>query len=108
MKTTGAAQAFLLAMSLNPDIQRKAQAELDRVVGLDRLPNFEDYEDLIYVRAIMLESLRWMPPTPLGVPHRVMQDDAYRGFCIPKGATVLIVSISLYPAHQRLLSNIKQ
>ena len=82
-------------MSLNPEIQMKAHAELDRVVGADRLPNFGDYDDLIYVRAIMLESLRWMPPAPLGIPHRVMQDDVYRGFCIPKGATVLVVSISL-------------
>lgn len=35
-------------MTLHPEVQRKAQAEIDAVIGNDRLPNFEDREDLPY------------------------------------------------------------
>ena len=81
-------------MSLYPEVQKKAQEELDRVVGRTRLPDFDDYDNLIYVRAIMLESLRWMPVVPMGVPHKVTRDDEYRGFFIPKGTTIIAVSAS--------------
>lgn len=78
-------------MSLYPDVQRKAQEELDRVVGPNRLPEFSDYDDLIYIQAIILESIRWMPALPLAFPHRATQDGQYRGFLIPKGATIFAV-----------------
>ena len=81
-------------MSLYPEVQKKAQEELDRVVGRARLPDFDDYDNLIYVRAIMLESLRWMPVVPMGVPHKVTRDDEYRGFFIQKGTIIIAVSAS--------------
>ncbi len=49
-----------------PEVQRKAQAELDRVVGLNRLPNFADRPSLPYIEAIVKETLRWQLVTPLG------------------------------------------
>lgn len=49
-----------------PDIQAKAQEELDRVVGSDRLPNSADEPDLKYIRAIIKEALRIKDPAPLG------------------------------------------
>ena len=48
----------MIAMSLYPNVQRKAQEELDRVVGPDRLPEFSDYDDLVYIQAIILEAMR--------------------------------------------------
>ncbi|KAK7681339.1 hypothetical protein QCA50_015430 [Cerrena zonata] len=87
--TTSAAQSFMIAMSLYPDIQRKAQEELYRVVGPDRLPDFDDHDDLVYIQAIALEAMRWMVVLPLGVYHRVMTDDIYNGSLIPKGSTVI-------------------
>lgn len=56
----------MLAMVLYPDVMRKAQAEIDRVVGRDRLPNFGDYDNLPYMRAMVKEVLRWRPVGPLG------------------------------------------
>ncbi len=53
-------------MVLYPDVQRKAQAELDRVVGRDRLPNFNDRESLPYIEAVIKEALRWLPTAPMG------------------------------------------
>ena len=79
-------------MSLYPDVQRKAQEELDRVVGPNRLPDFSDYDDLVYIQAITLEAMRWMVVVPLGVSHRVIVDDEYMGYLIPKGASIIPVS----------------
>lgn len=80
-------------MSLYPDVQRRAQEELDHVVGPHRLPDFEDYDNLVYIQAVTLESMQWMPVTPIGVPHRVIRDDEYRGFHIPRDTMVIAVSI---------------
>jgi cytochrome P450 len=56
-------------MVLYPQVQRKAQAEIDAVVGTDRLPNFADVPQLPYVTAILEEALRWHPVVPLGTPQ---------------------------------------
>ena len=83
-------------MSIYPEVQKKAQEELDRVIGPDRLPEFGDYEHLVYIQATMLECIRWIPVTPTGVPHSPTRDDEYKGNHIPKGATVLPVSVSTH------------
>jgi len=84
----GSAEFFLLAMALYPDTQRKAQAQLDEVLGSSRLPDFDDLEDLPYIRAVTRETLRWFPIAPFGIPHAIMDEDVYKGYRIPKGATV--------------------
>jgi cytochrome P450 len=48
-----------------PNVQRKAQAELDAFLG-DRLPNFDDLDSLPYINAVIRETLRWQPVTPIG------------------------------------------
>ncbi|EJF62600.1 cytochrome P450 [Dichomitus squalens LYAD-421 SS1] len=83
---------FMLAMVLYPDVQRKAQAELDAIVGRSRLPSFEDFENLVYIRAIIKETLRWHPVGPLGMQHVSTEDDVYEGYFIPKG-TICIPNI---------------
>jgi len=76
-------------MFLSPDIQKRAQAELDSVIGRERLPTFEDRPRLPFVDAVCREILRWYPVAPIGVPHTVTRDDIYEGFFIPKGAVVI-------------------
>jgi cytochrome P450 len=76
-------------MALNPDLMRKAQEELDKVVGNLRLPDFSDQVDLPYTSAIVKEVLRWGCPLPIGVPKRATVNDTYHGYCIPVGATVV-------------------
>jgi len=61
--------SFFLLMCLHPEVQRKAQEEIDRVVGHDRLPNAQDRKDLPYVDAIMREVTRFQPVVPLGEPR---------------------------------------
>lgn len=75
-----------------PEVQKKAQAELDLVVGSSRLPDFNDLDNLTYVKAVAMETLRWMPTTPLGIPHCLSADDEYNGYHLSKGTVVIGVS----------------
>ncbi|KAF8125912.1 cytochrome P450 [Mycena galopus ATCC 62051] len=81
--------AFFLAMTLNPSVQAKARKEIETVIGSDRLPEIQDKDSLPYVRSIMTEILRWLPPIPLAVPHALRQDDVYNDLYLPKGSIVM-------------------
>ncbi|PPQ86330.1 hypothetical protein CVT25_005631 [Psilocybe cyanescens] len=88
--TTMAALAwFFYAMILHSEVQKKAQEELDRVVGNGRLPTYEDRDSLPYIDAVVKEVLRWRPIGPLGLPHATSFDDIYDGYFIPKGTIVM-------------------
>ena len=94
-------------MILHPEVVQKAQAEIDEVVGQDRLPSFADRERLPYINALVLEVMRWHSVTPTsnilarlilsiwlidvspGIPHRVMEDNIHEGYLIPKGALII-------------------
>ncbi|KAI0772523.1 cytochrome P450 [Trametes elegans] len=89
METTMTAiRYFLLLMELHPEVAAKARQEIDAVVGPNRLPTFADRPFLPYTDAIMKECLRWGTPVPLGLPHRLMEDDVYNGMFIPRGTLV--------------------
>ncbi|KDQ62047.1 hypothetical protein JAAARDRAFT_148681 [Jaapia argillacea MUCL 33604] len=87
--TYSSIHTFFLAMMLFPDVQKKAQAEIDAVIGSDRLPSFEDRESLPYMESLLKEVFRWQPVAPLGLPHVATEDDVYEGYTIPKGSLVL-------------------
>ena len=72
-----------------PEVQYRAQAELDAVVGRARLPSFADAPRLPYVQAVVREVLRWRPAVRLGIPHALAEDDWYEGMFLPKGATCI-------------------
>jgi hypothetical protein len=54
-------------MTLFPDVQKKAQAEINAVVGTDRFPSFEDRDSLPYIEALVKEVLRWNAVAPTGL-----------------------------------------
>ncbi|CAA7262652.1 unnamed protein product [Cyclocybe aegerita] len=87
--TISSVHTFTLAMVLHPHEFKKAQEEIDLVVGKDRLPSLDDRASLPYLECVLKEVLRWNPMVPLGMPHRLMEDDFYRDFFIPAGSTVL-------------------
>ena len=82
-----ALQAFFLAIGMHPEVQAKAQEQLDSVVGQDRLPEFDDMSSLPYIEAILLESLRWHPVAPIG---ELLHNEVTSMFKLP----VLILRIS--------------
>ncbi|KAI0350830.1 cytochrome P450 [Trametes cingulata] len=87
--TFSSVQAFFLAMAMHPEEQRKAQAEVDAVVGPHRLPDFADREALPYVNALIKEVFRWHNVVPLGIPHETTADEEFNGWFIPKGTMVI-------------------
>ncbi|KAK7453121.1 hypothetical protein CaCOL14_005034 [Colletotrichum acutatum] len=87
--TSGSALAsFILCVVRNPGWFEKLQAEVDSVVGPDRLPTFEDMPRLPLVRACVKETLRYYPITAGGFPHRLTEDDTYNGYHLKKGTVV--------------------
>ena len=76
-------------MARNTHVVKKAQQQLDDVLGGERLPEHSDIDKLPYITAIIKETFRWSPPLPMGTSHRLMEDDVYKGMFIPAGAVVL-------------------
>ena len=91
----------MLAIVLHPDVQKSIHAELDATLGKGVVPTFQDVPRLPYLQAVLHESMRWHPSTPLGlfnllwlsVPsnsltgmaHATTSSDIYEGYYIPKG-----------------------
>ena len=61
-------ETLFLAMALYPEVQKKAQAEIDAVVGPNRLPDFHDRPSLPYINALLKEMTRWNLVLPFGRP----------------------------------------
>ncbi|KAI1860771.1 hypothetical protein JX265_008319 [Neoarthrinium moseri] len=80
---------FILACCAFPETLKPAWEELDRVVGPDRSPTWEDEEKLPYVKAFVKEVLRWRSVAIIGgQPHAPTQDDHYKNWLIPKGTWI--------------------
>ncbi|KAH8994594.1 cytochrome P450 [Lactarius akahatsu] len=84
--------SLFVALTLYPEVQRRAQAQIDSVVSRDRLPTFKDRSRLPYIEAICKELLRWQMVAPMGFPHASTEDGVYRGFFIPKGSMMIVNS----------------
>ncbi|OAG05453.1 cytochrome P450 [Paraphaeosphaeria sporulosa] len=85
---------YTINMMEHPEWQRKVQEEVDRVVGKDRLPSFEDLSNLPTVRAVIKEGIRYRSiVAEIGIPHKLDRDDFYEGYFIPKG-TILHANYS--------------
>lgn len=76
-------------MMAHPDIQRKAQDELDSVVGEDRFPTVTDRPNLSYIDAILKETMRWHT-VGLVIPRKSDEDEVIHGFLVPKSATIVV------------------
>ncbi|KAI0816964.1 cytochrome P450 [Trametes gibbosa] len=87
--TNASVHAFMFAMAMHPEAQCKAQAELDAVIGPERLPDFSDQSALPYVSALVKEVMRWHVVGPLSIPRRSVDDDEFRGYFIPKGSVII-------------------
>ncbi|KAJ7310003.1 cytochrome P450 [Mycena albidolilacea] len=87
--SAGQMEWFMISMILYPEVQTAAQQQLDEIVGRGRMPTLADYDHLPYIRAIVREVLRWRTVLPLGLPHRLSEDDWYEGFLIPKDSVII-------------------
>uniref|UniRef100_A0A8C5QE10 Cytochrome P450 n=1 Tax=Leptobrachium leishanense TaxID=445787 RepID=A0A8C5QE10_9ANUR len=99
--TSNTVQFSLLVMIKYPQIQERVRQEIHTVIGTNRLPTLADRLELPYTNAVVHEIMRFLDLVPLSLPHKVMEDTAFRGFTIPKGTTIIPVlgSVLSDPAH---------
>jgi cytochrome P450 len=88
LQSTALAESFLALMIVFPEVQRKAQMELDAVLSQERFPTAQDRPRLPYLEAVLKEVIRFRPIIPL-MPHSTNFDDEYRGYTIPKGSWIM-------------------
>jgi len=93
--TSAGLNSCMRYLAAYPDAQRKAHAELDRVIGSSRLPTFDDEEQLPYIRAMAKEVLRLRPANNIGTPHFTTADVVYKDFFIPAGTAVALQGYAL-------------
>ncbi|KAL3725088.1 hypothetical protein ACJRO7_030148 [Eucalyptus globulus] len=89
--TTSLNLTWVLSLLLNhKHVLKRAQEEIDLKVGKDRWVQDSDIGSLLYLQAIVKETLRLYPPGPLSIPHEARVDCIVRGYLIPKGTRVFV------------------
>ncbi|KAJ7823206.1 cytochrome P450 [Mycena olivaceomarginata] len=78
--TVFALGTFVLAMLACPEVQKKAQAEIESLTDEASLP---------YISALVKEVMRWENVTPFAIPRLLTNDDEYRGYRLPAGSVVV-------------------
>lgn len=73
-----------------PEALRAAQAELDAVIGNDRLPTWADRAALPVMRGIVEETLRWSPTGFTGIPHVLARDEVFDGHKVKKDTVLML------------------
>ncbi|CAL8124636.1 unnamed protein product [Orchesella dallaii] len=98
--TNGTLNYGLLFLTLNPEVQRKCQEEIDRVVPQHLIPSVEDIERMPYFQAFILETHRCACVVPNPIPRLVPKDWNYRGYKIPKGTFIISNHYSVHMSKQ--------
>ncbi|XP_076931534.1 cytochrome P450 CYP82D47-like [Bidens hawaiensis] len=89
--TTTATLTWALSLLVdNPLVLKKAQQELEKHVGRERKVEESDMHNLVYLQAIIKETMRLYPVVPLLVPHESIEDCIVGGYTVPKGTRLLL------------------
>jgi len=86
--TANELRALIMVLSTHPQIQKRAQQELQHHLG-DDLPSLDDLDRLPYIRAMVKEILRWRVVAPNGTVHETTADEWINGYRIPKGTALV-------------------
>ncbi|CAG8787789.1 4435_t:CDS:2, partial [Gigaspora rosea] len=92
---------IIAALANSPEVQYKAQQELDQIIGHSRLPSASDEPNLPYIRAIIKEGQRYCGPIYLGIPHYIEEDDEYNGYHIPANSVVILNQYGIHMDEKR-------
>ena len=87
--TAGSLLAFIKVMTCHPEVQRKAQAQIDAVFGEDRSPQWSDYDKLPYIMQVVKESMRYRPIGGLGVPHAISEGKLFHLFALYAESSIM-------------------
>ncbi|GJS70119.1 cytochrome P450 CYP82D47-like protein [Tanacetum coccineum] len=99
--TTHATLTSALSLLLNnPKALQMAQEELDVHVGKDRLVEESDITNLVYLQAIMKETMRLHPPALISPARESMDNCIIAGYNIPKGTRLMLNTQKLHRDHK--------
>lgn len=91
MDTSAAAVEWVLSELIkHPEMMKKLQKELDAVIGLDRMVEESDLDNLEYLNMVIKETFRLHPVAPLLLPHESMEDCVVDGYHIPKASRIIV------------------
>lgn len=89
METTSTTLRWgLLLMMKYPEIQRKVQSEIEKVIGSAE-PQVRHRKEMPYTDAVIHEIQRFGNIVPNNLPHATTQDVNFRGYLLPKGIQVI-------------------
>ncbi|KAH0634496.1 hypothetical protein KY284_037282 [Solanum tuberosum] len=88
--TTSTLEWAMAEILKQPEIMKKVQAELAKIIGKGKSIEEVDVTRLPYLQCIIKETLRMHPPAPFLVPRKVEQDVELFDYIIPKGSQVLV------------------
>ncbi|KAH8984173.1 cytochrome P450 [Lactarius hatsudake] len=94
--TVAAMYSLFLALILYPEVQKRAQAELDSVISRDRLPTYDDRPRLPYIEAMSKELMRWRMVTPMG-----------EGSLLSSIAPCTNIYLEVFPTRQLMITSIR-
>ncbi|KAF5196840.1 Cytochrome p450, partial [Thalictrum thalictroides] len=104
----GSKRALIYEFMVNGSLEkRRAQEEINSIIGKDRLVDASDIEKLVYLQAIVKETLRLYPPAPLSTQHEAIEDCTVAGYHVPAG-TWLITNILKIQRDPRIWSNLSE
>ncbi|RSL85912.1 hypothetical protein CEP52_015998 [Fusarium oligoseptatum] len=92
--TSAAIVNFVVALAGHADVLKKVREEVEAVCG-GRMPTGEDVGKMPYLKACLMETFRWRPSAPLGLPHVTDSDDTYKGYVIPRGTTIIVNAFAI-------------
>ena len=93
---------MIMAMALHPEKQRLGQAEIDRIVGPEALPNISHRSQLPYVEAIIKETMRWHPALPLSAYELCFNQCSIHAHVLPQGIARCTTSDNTYKGYSML------
>ncbi|KAG8951541.1 hypothetical protein FRC03_012493 [Tulasnella sp. 419] len=82
--------------AVHPEAPKAVHEEIDRVIGVNRVPTLDDMPNLPQINAFIRETHRFRPIAPLGPPHQAMEDQFYQGKLIPKGSTIFMNTWAMF------------
>ncbi|EIN06323.1 cytochrome P450 [Punctularia strigosozonata HHB-11173 SS5] len=89
-------QSFVLMITAHPEVQRRLHEEMDAVVGRERVPCYDDIDNLPYLKATLREVHRFRPVFPMAIPHASIDDVWYGGYIIPRNSTIVVNLWGIY------------
>ncbi|XP_073102422.1 LOW QUALITY PROTEIN: cytochrome P450 71A1-like [Elaeis guineensis] len=74
----------------NPEVLKRLKDEIRGIVGSKPMVKEEDLKQMNYLKAVIKESMRLLPPGPFLVPRESISDTTIQGYHIPRKTRIFV------------------